>query len=310
MAGSSLLALIDDIATLLDDIASMSQIAAQKTVAVVGDDLALSAEQVAGITADRELPVVWAVAVGSIKNKLILVPTAMAISAFLPWAVIPLLMVGGVFLCYEGFEKILHATHNKKAADSPLKDTPSPLAMDPVTFEKSRIQGAIRTDFVLSAEIITITLGSVALAPLGVQLMVLILIALLMTVGVYGLVAGIVKIDDGGLYLSQRPGDSLTCKVQRGIGKRILQAAPYLMKGLSMAGTVAMFMVGGNILMHGLPGSHDLYHWVSGTPLEAGLWSAVAPKLLDTLAGMMAGAISLMGMMGVKHALWVVRKRP
>lgn len=309
MAGSSLLALIDDIATLLDDIAAMSKTAAQKTVAVIGDDLALSAQQVAGVTADRELPIVWAVAVGSIRNKLILVPTAILISAFIPWAVIPLLMVGGVFLCYEGFEKIIEATHHKTTAEAPLPDALSLPVVDPEALEKARIQGAVRTDFVLSAEIITITLGTVAMASLGEQLIVLMLIAFLMTIGVYGLVAGIVKLDDGGLYLSQRPGGRWVRRIQRGIGRRILEVAPYFMKGLSVAGTVAMFMVGGNILMHGLPGAHVLYHWVSGFALEAdGLWSVVAPRWVDILAGVITGAISGGGMTVAKRAVGAVRK--
>ncbi len=300
MAGTSLLALIDDIAALLDDIALMSKVAAQKTMGVLGDDLALNAQQVAGIRADRELHVVWAVAVGSIKNKLILVPTAMAISAFMPWAVVPLLMVGGLFLCYEGFEKILHAMNPPPGKD-PHQNLDAPSTIDPVAFEKAKIQGAIRTDFILSAEIITITLGTVAQAPLEQQLAVLMLVAMLMTLGVYGLVAGIVKLDDAGLYLSQRSGGSLAGKIQREVGRGLLRAAPYLMKGLSVAGTVAMFIVGGSIFMHGLPGTHELYHWVSGTSLESqGFWYIVAPTLLDTLAGVIAGAV---GWVAVKQRM-------
>ena len=308
MAGTSLLALIDDIAALLDDIALMSKVAAQKTMGVLGDDLALNAQQVAGVSADRELPVVWAVAVGSIKNKLILVPVAMAISALIPWAVVPLLMVGGLFLCYEGFEKVMHAM--PPPGENP--HVPSPI--DPVTFEKAKIQGAIRTDFILSAEIITITLGTVTQAPLEQQLAVLMLVAMLMTLGVYGLVAGIVRLDDAGLYLSQRSGGSLAGKIQRGVGRGLLRAAPYLMKGLSVAGTVAMFIVGGSIFMHGLPGTHELYHWVSGAPSEPQslLWSALAPTLLDTLAGMIVGAVGLMAVTVTRWAnhLALARRKP
>lgn len=298
MAGSSLLTLIDDIATILDDVALMSKVAAKKTSGVLGDDLALNAQQVAGVKADRELPVVWAVAKGSFKNKLILVPAALAISAIIPWAVIPLLMLGGAFLCYEGCEKLAHKLMHGKAEEQAhhaeqilaLADP----AVDLVAFEKDKIKGAVRTDFILSAEIIVITLGTVASAPFGKQLAVLAAIAVIMTIGVYGLVAGIVKLDDGGLYLSKKGG------IQRAMGELILKAAPWLMKGLSIAGTVAMFMVGGSILVHGIPGSHELIHGlahgVSAIPGIGGMLEAITPMLLDALAGVVAGAIILAGM--------------
>lgn len=297
MAGTSLLALIDDIATILDDVALMSKVAAKKTAGVLGDDLALNAQQVAGVTADRELPVVWAVAVGSLKNKVILVPAALAISALAPWAVVPLLMLGGLFLCYEGFEKLAHKLMHRRSEENlqhaehivALADP----AVDMVAFEKNKIKGAIRTDFILSAEIITITLGTVATAPFAKQMAVLTAVAVLMTVAVYGLVAGIVKLDDGGLYLSRKQG-----KVQRALGAAILKAAPYLMKSLSVVGTAAMFMVGGGILIHGIPAAYDLIHNLSQT-IEAmpgaGLLGMALPTLLNALAGVLAGAAALAG---------------
>ncbi|MEZ0238441.1 MAG: DUF808 domain-containing protein [Methylophilaceae bacterium] len=296
MAGSSLLTLIDDIATILDDVAAMSKVAAKKTSGVLGDDLALNAQQVSGIKAERELPVVWAVAKGSFINKLILVPTALAISAFIPWAVIPLLMLGGAFLCFEGFEKLAHRFLHSKAEDAAhhaeeIKAVADP-AVDLVAFEKEKIKGAVRTDFILSAEIIVITLGTVAAAPFMSQVSVLAVIAVVMTIGVYGLVAGIVKLDDGGLYLSKKGG------VLAAIGGVILRAAPILMKTLSVAGTVAMFMVGGSILMHGIPGWHhvteSLQHSVSGIPVMGGFLTVIGPMLLDAVAGVIAGALILL----------------
>jgi predicted DNA repair protein MutK len=282
MAASSLLALIDDIATVLDDVAILTKVAAKKTAGVLGDDLALNAHQVAGVAADRELPVVWAVARGSFLNKLILVPAALAISAFAPWLVIPLLMVGGAFLCYEGFEKIAHRFLHGKAEDAAhhqeLVRALADPAVDLVAFERDKIKGAVRTDFILSAEIVAITLGTVASADFMTQVAVLSGIAILMTVGVYGLVAGIVKLDDAGLYLSRRAGE-----FARALGIAILRAAPWLMKGLSVAGTAAMFLVGGGILVHGIP---PLHHLVENSGMLASL-------ALDGIAGIVAGAIAL-----------------
>ncbi len=295
---SSLLALIDDIATILDDVALLTKVAAKKTTGVLGDDLALNAQQVAGVKADRELPVVWAVAKGSFKNKLILVPAALTISAFAPWAVTPLLMIGGAFLCFEGFEKLAHKFLHSKSEDDQTHAALVRAVADPqvdlVAMEKEKIRGAVRTDFVLSAEIIAITLGTVASAPFGTQVLVLSGIALIMTVGVYGLVAGIVKLDDAGLYLSQRDGP-----IQIGLGKLIVRAAPYLMKTLSIAGTAAMFLVGGGILTHGVPALHHLIEDLSlrlGTlPGVGGFVSALAPHVLDAVVGIIAGAIALAG---------------
>jgi hypothetical protein len=288
---SSLFVLIDDIATVLDDISVLTGVAAKKTAGVLGDDLALNAQQVSGVSADRELPVVWAVCKGSFLNKLILVPLALAISAFAPWAVTPLLMLGGAFLCFEGVEKLAHKYLHSKAEDdahhAQLVNAISDTKVDLVAFEKDKVKGAIRTDFVLSAEIIAITLGTVATQPLTTQLTVLSTIAIVMTVGVYGLVAGIVKLDDLGLYLTKTGGIG----IRRTIGRGILRAAPYLMKALSVAGTIAMFLVGGGILTHGVPALH---HAIEGVAVSAGGWiGAVVPTMLDGVVGVIAGAIVL-----------------
>ncbi|MGL5358290.1 MAG: DUF808 domain-containing protein, partial [Shewanella sp.] len=250
MAGASLLTLLDDIASILDDIAAMSKVAAKKTAGVLGDDLALNAQQVTGVSADRELPVVWAVALGSFRNKLILVPAAMLISAFIPWAVTPLLMFGGLFLCFEGFEKLHHSYQQRKGKQQePVTAAGKlPEITDIAAYEAEKIKGAIRTDFVLSAEIIAITLGVVADKSLSTQFFTLAVIGMVMTVGVYGLVAAIVKMDDAGLYLSQRQGQRLMTQLNRKLGFALLNAAPLLMKGLTIIGTAAMFMVGGGIL--------------------------------------------------------------
>jgi uncharacterized protein len=296
MAASSLLALIDDIASILDDVALLTKVATKKTAGVLGDDLALNAQQVAGVRADRELPVVWAVAKGSLVNKAILVPAALAISALAPWAVTPLLMVGGLFLCYEGFEKIAHLFAGHDAEDAKhqreLIDALVDPSKDMVVIERDKIKGAIRTDFILSAEIIVITLGTVTDAAFMTQIAVLIGIALLMTVGVYGLVAGIVRLDDAGLHLMRRPG-----KAARALGAGILKVAPFLMKGLSIAGTAAMFLVGGSILTHGVPAMHHrIEEWALAAgelPGIGGLLGALTPMLLEAAAGMVAGAAVL-----------------
>ncbi|WP_299198583.1 DUF808 domain-containing protein [uncultured Amphritea sp.] len=292
MAGSSLLALIDDIATLLDDVASMTKVAAGKTAGVLGDDLALNAEQVSGVRADRELPVVWAVAKGSLVNKMILVPGAMAISYFIPWLIIPLLMLGGLYLCFEGFEKVAHKfIHSREAGNKHHAELVSAVASSEVNiveFEKQKIKGAIRTDFILSAEIIVLTLGTVAAETLTVQLGVMVGIALLVTIGVYGLVAGIVKLDDLGLYMVRKPD---AAGFTRKVGRGIVQAAPKLMKILSVVGTIAMFLVGGGILVHGLP---FLHHFVEGLIVDMNAvlhW--LVPVLLDGLVGLLAGAVVL-----------------
>ena len=290
MASGSLLALLDDIATILDDVAVLTKIAAKKTAGVLGDDLALNAQQVAGVAADRELPVVWAVAKGSLLNKGVLVPAALAISAFAPWLVTPLLMVGGAFLCFEGFEKLAHRLLHSKAEDAAeharLAQAVANPTVDLVALERDKIKGAVRTDFILSAEIIAITLGTVASAPFTTQVAVLGGIALLMTVGVYGFVAGIVKLDDLGLWLSRRP-----LPLAQGLGGAILRAAPWLMRGLSVAGTAAMFLVGGGILVHGVPA---LDHAIEGAVRGLGaVAQAVLPTLADAAVGVVAGALVL-----------------
>jgi len=291
---SSLLALLDDIASVLDDVAVLTKAATQKTAGVLGDDLALNAQQVAGVRAERELPVVWAVAKGSLLNKAILVPAALAISAWAPWAVRPLLMIGGLYLCYEGFEKLAE----KLLHHRPNGDSHGAVPTDPAAAEKARIKGAVRTDFVLSAEIIVIALGTVAGKPFPVRAAVLVGIALLMTVGVYGLVAGIVKLDDAGLYLSRRKGRAAAARIQRGTGVSILRAAPYLMKALGIAGTAAMFLVGGGILVHGIPALHA---WAEGASLALSL-------LLDVVVGVVAGALVLAVARGAQLALSGARR--
>lgn len=294
---SSLLALIDDIATILDDVGVLTKVAAKKTSGVLGDDLALNAQQVSGVKADRELPVVWAVCKGSFINKLILVPAALAISALAPWAVTPLLMIGGAYLCFEGFEKLAHTFLHSQAEDAAHREELVRALADSsknmVALEKEKIKGAVRTDFILSAEIIAITLGTVQASPLMTQVTVLSGIAVLMTVGVYGLVAGIVKLDDGGLYLSQQAGNKPAVRLQRRVGRGILKAAPYLMKALSIAGTVAMFLVGGGILTHGIPVAQA---WLDRVSLAAGdHLQPVVSLLLNATAGLLAGALVLAG---------------
>ncbi len=301
MAASSLLVLIDDIATVLDDVAILSKVAAKKTAGVLGDDLALNAQQVAGVQADRELPVVWAVAKGSLVNKAILVPAALAISAFAPWAVTPLLMVGGAFLCFEGFEKLAHRfLHSRAEDDAHHAELAQALAdpqVDLVAYEKDKIKGAVRTDFILSAEIIAITLGIVATAAFTTQLVVLSAIAVVMTIGVYGFVAGIVKLDDVGLYLSRQ--DSAAA---RALGTGILKLAPWLMKALSVAGTAAMFLVGGGILVHGIP---PLHHAIAGAVEGLGATAELLlPALADAVVGIAAGALVL-GVLSLGRRLFV-----
>ena len=301
---SSLFVLLDDIATVLDDVSVLTKVAAKKTAGVLGDDLALNAQQVTDLRPERELPVVWAVAKGSLLNKAILVPSALAIGTFAPWAVMPLLMIGGAYLCYEGFEKLAHKLLHTPAQDAAHHARLVQAAADPgvdlASAEQARIKGAVRTDFILSAEIIVITLGTVADAPFTTQVAVLVGIALLMTVGVYGLVAGIVKLDDVGLYLSRREGDAMAARIQRRIGAGILAAAPLLMKGLSVAGTAAMFLVGGGILAHGIPGLH---HWIDDVldALDARVLRVALALVLDAVLGIVAGAVVLAAVTGVQR---------
>jgi len=306
MAGSSLLALIDDIATLLDDVAVMTKVATQKTAGVLGDDLALNAQQVTGVNAAREIPVVLAVAKGSLINKAILVPLALLISAFIPWAIAPLLMVGGAFLCYEGFEKVFHKLfHAKGEAQDEEAEYQQRLealgdpAQDMVAFEKAKIKGAIRTDFILSAEIVVIALGTFEEATIVNQIIALTIIAVVMTVGVYGIVGGIVKLDDLGLYLSKKQGALAT------IGGLILKGAPWLMKGLALVGTVAMFLVGGGILAHGLPGGEHFIHELAE---QAGPVGFLVSNGINALVGIVAGGVVMAAVTGITKVVKAVRK--
>ncbi|GLS26797.1 DUF808 domain-containing protein [Marinibactrum halimedae] len=299
MAAANLLTLIDDIATLLDDVAVLTKVATQKTAGVLGDDLALNAEQVTGVRADRELPVVWAVAKGSLMNKGILVPAALAISYFLPILITPLLMIGGAYLCFEGVEKLAHKylhKNNKEDEHKALVNAVANNDVDMVEFEKKKVKGAIRTDFILSAEIIAITLGAVASQPIHMQFAVLVAVSLLITVGVYGIVAGIVKLDDLGIWLQKKPGETLWPAVQRRIGRALLRLAPYLMKTLSIAGTVAMFLVGGGIIVHGIAPLHHLieamvHHIASPTGISA--LELITSMLSEAIVGIIIGAIVL-----------------
>ncbi|BAJ00717.1 DUF808 domain-containing protein [Shewanella violacea] len=304
MAGASLLMLLDDITAILDDVALMTKVAAKKTVGVLGDDLALNAQQVSGVSADRELPVVWAVAMGSLRNKCILVPAALLISAFIPWLITPLLMFGGLFLCFEGFEKLHHSYEKRKnkaqggvTLAQEVDDEPAQV-VDVKEFEAKKVKGAIRTDFVLGAEIIAITLGVVAESSFMTQVVTLSIVAFVLTICVYGLVAGIVRLDDVGLYLSRRQGEGVFTRFGRKFGLNLVKSAPYLMRGLTIVGTIAMFMVGGGILTHGL-------HWV-GSQIETlaaqaeqlslvgPVLSMLTPSLLNTVFGIFVGALALL----------------
>jgi uncharacterized protein len=311
MPAASLITLIDDIATVLDDVAVLTKVAAKKTAGVLGDDLALNAEQVTGVRAERELPVVWAVAKGSAVNKVILVPAALAISALMPWLITPLLMIGGAFLCYEGFEKVahryLHRPDEDKEQHAQLIAAVADPAVDLVAFERDKIKGAVRTDFILSAEIVVIALGTVAMAPFTTRVVTLVLFSALMTAGVYGLVAVIVKLDDVGQYLVlQSDGaNGAGTNLKQRVGAAILTTAPYLMKGLSIAGTAAMFLVGGGILAHGIP---DVEKWLRGVEQVAGAVPAAGP-LLSFVLSMLSTALLGIAAGGVILALVALAKR-
>jgi predicted DNA repair protein MutK len=291
LAGTSLLTLLDDIATLLDDISVMGKVAAKKTAGVLGDDLSLNAQQVTGVKANRELPVVWGVAKGSFLNKLILVPLALVISAFAPWLITPLLMIGGAYLCYEGVEKVMHSLQHDKQQKSPearQERLDKLTKQDPQAFEKKKIKGAIRTDFILSAEIVAITLGIVSEAPLMNQVIILAGIAILVTVGVYGIVAAIVKMDDLGFWLREKPS-----RMAQGIGSFLLATAPWLMKILSVVGTIAMFLVGGGIVVHGIT---QLHHFIEeATAGFGGLISSLLSNGANLVLGFIIGSIVLLG---------------
>ncbi|WP_448944998.1 DUF808 domain-containing protein [Klebsiella michiganensis] len=295
MAGSSLLTLLDDIATLLDDISVMGKLAAKKTAGVLGDDLSLNAQQVTGVRANRELPVVWGVAKGSLINKVILVPLALLISAFIPWAITPLLMLGGAFLCFEGVEKVLHSLQARKHKEDPQvrqRRLEALANQDPMAFERDKVKGAIRTDFILSAEIVATTLGIVAEAPLLNQILILSGIALLVTVGVYGLVGIIVKLDDMGYWLVEK-----TSSLAQWTGKALLAIAPRLMKVLSIVGTLAMFLVGGGIVVHGIaPLHHAIENLAHG---QNGVIASLLPTGANLVLGFIIGAIVLAGVKAI-----------
>lgn len=300
MAGTSLLALIDDIASVLDDVALLTKVASKKTAGVVGDDLALNAQQVTGLAAERELPVVLAVARGSLINKAILVPAALGISAVTPWLVTPLLMFGGAFLCFEGVEKIVHKLfHAEEEATERAALTAAVVdeRVDLVAFEKEKIKGAVRTDFVLSAEIMAIALGSVAEAIFLTRVLVLTVIALAMTVGVYGLVALIVKLDDMALLLSRQRS-----VVAKQAGHGLLRVVPVLMKGLGILGTLAMFLVGGGIFVHGLPALH---HALLSIAEKTSFLAPAVEQLGIVLVGVVVGGVAVFVVSGVKR----LRKR-
>jgi predicted DNA repair protein MutK len=299
LAAGSLLTLLDDIATILDDVSLMTKVAAKKTAGVLGDDLALNAQQVTGVRAERELPVVWAVFKGSALNKLIMVPVALFLSAVFPWIITPLLMLGGAFLCYEGFEKVAHRLLHPPAEDREdhakrLKAV-ADRKVNMAEFEKQRIRGAIRTDAILSAEIIVIALGTVKDADLAVRIGVVSLIAAAMTVGVYGLVAGIVKLDDVGMHFMEKTGESRFAAVQRRLGSMILSFAPWMMKTLSVLGTAAMFLVGGGILVHGVPQLamllHDVEDLAHELPVAADLFSGIAAMTFNGITGIVTGGV-------------------
>lgn len=309
MAGSSLLILIDDITLLLDDVAAMSKIAAKKTAGVLGDDLALNSQQVMGIRAERELPVVWGVAKGSLKNKVILVPAALGLSAFAPWSITPILMLGGAYLCYEGFEKIAHPfLHHENNEEQQLIEAFHNPDVDLEAFEKEKIKGAIRTDFILSAEIIVIALGTVADKDIMTQTLVVSSVAIAITVGVYGLVAAIVKMDDAGLYLYQNAPEGKKGAFQRALGEGLLNFAPKLMKFLTIIGTAAMFLVGGSILLHGISDAHHMIETVidavKNIPVAGNALASIIPLFIDAISGIIAGGI----VMGVISVIGKIRK--
>lgn len=311
MAGASFFALLDDIATLLDDVAAMSKVAIHKTAGVLGDDLALNAKQVTGFDAKRELPVIGRIALGSAINKLILIPAALLLSVLTPWAILPLLMIGGIYLCYEGVEKLFHAwLHRSEAEHEERKQAISDPDVDMVSFERTRIRAAIRTDFILSAEIVVIALGIIRSEPLMVRIGVLSAVGVVMTVGVYGLVSAIVKIDDLGLHLASRKGATLYDRSMQRLGEGLIIFAPWLLRFLSVAGTIAMFLVGGGIVTHNVDWLHhiseSITHAVSEVPLIGTLAWALGGHIFDTLFGIAAGAVALVVVSAAQRLFSVV----
>lgn len=286
MAFASLFTLLDDITAVLDDVAMMTKVAAKKTAGVVGDDLALNANQVTGVSAERELPIIWAVAKGSLVNKLILVPLALLLSAFLPALITPLLMIGGVYLCFEGVEKLLHKfLHRNEHED---EDEDGHDDEPEVTDEKTKVKGAVRTDFILSAEIIIIALGVVEKYDLMTRSLVMVAIGIGMTVLVYGLVGIIVKLDDLGMMLMRQKSAAV-----QGIGRGLISFMPWFMRGLSIVGTLAMFLVGGGLIAHNLGFLHDFLH---AQHWNSGMMEHIANLVVGVAAGALACAIVLPAM--------------
>lgn len=315
MAGASLFTLLDDIATLLDDVASMTKLATQKTAGVLSDDLALNAEQVSGVRASRELPVVWSVAKGSALNKLLLIPAALLIEHFAPWLITVLLVVGGAYLCYEGVEKLLHSYIHRKAKKTPHQveqslTTTSMNQADIDKMEKQKVRGAIRTDFILSAEIIVIALNVVKEHPFLTQVITLLTVAAIITIGVYGLVAAIVKMDDVGFWLVKGHQDKTS--ILNKMGRILINAAPYLMKGLSIIGTIAMFLVGGGLIQHNIGLLHQMElrveHWVTQTPAGGELFTAITPSVFSLVLGFIIGAIVLIFINGIQQIIHDLKK--
>ncbi|WP_410951750.1 DUF808 domain-containing protein [Pseudomonas sp. S1(2024)] len=304
MAGASLLTLMDDVTTLLDDIALMTKTTTQKTAGVLGDDLAVNAQQVTGVRADRELPVVWEVAKGSLKNKALLVPGAMLISTFTPWAITPILLLGGAYLCLEGFEKVAHKYLPHENDQDVHADTKAAAGKTPAEIEKMKIKGAIKTDFVLSIEILSIALGTVQGASLLNQFLVLSLVAFLVTVGVYGLVAAIVRLDDVGLYLEKKKS-----AFAQSFGRKIILSAPILMRVLTVLGTLAMILVGGGILTHSIPllsdAMHLMEHAVTAVPHVGKALGFAVPLVAEAVIGFVTGAVVLASL---KAASWLIKQ--
>jgi len=306
MAGSGLLALLDDITTLLDDVAAISKAAAGKTAGISGDDLAVNSHVIVGVDPSRELPIVWAVAKGSFKNKGYLIPGALILNFILPAAITPLLMLGGAYLCYEGMEKTLHSLHGAESGKHHRNLTAaaikSPQAL--YEFEKNKIKGAINTDLILSAEIIAVTLGTVAAEPFIVQLSVLGAIGVVLTAGIYGLVAVIVKLDDLGLHLAETPGNGPPVKILRALGNGLVQAAPKIMRFLAVAGTAAMLLVGGELILHGIPGAESGVHALAQLVSARGWLQSVAGMAAALITGVAAGlmAIPVLKVMAVLYA--------
>lgn len=282
MAFASLFTLLDDITAVLDDVAMMTKVAAKKTAGVVGDDLALNANQVTGVSAERELPIIWAVAKGSLVNKLILVPLALLLSAFLPALITPLLMIGGVYLCFEGVEKLLHKFLHRNEHEDGHDAEPE------VTDEKTKVKGAVRTDFILSAEIIIIALGVVEKYDLMTRSLVMAAIGVGMTALVYGLVGIIVKLDDLGMMLMRQKSAAV-----QGIGRGLISFMPWFMRGLSIVGTLAMFLVGGGLITHNLGFLHDFLH---AQHWDSGIMEHIANLVVGVAAGALACAIVLPAM--------------